>query len=119
MTMTGNFGDLRTRAMTLWVGAIVVGLAVSGCDSSNGNHAEKLTPAKAPDDNALLTQKDGMAYVVVNMAEEDRALSGMDSIAQEEFLIRKGMRVLLSKALSHKPYVGKDQFHLRLIVLDE
>jgi hypothetical protein len=119
MTMTGPLSDLRTRATTLWVCAIVVGLAASGCETSNGNHADKLTPAKAADENELLTQKDGVPYVVVNIADEVRALRGMDSIAQEEVLIRKGLRILVSKALSHKPYAGKDQFQLRLIVLHE
>jgi len=43
----------------------------------------------------------------------------MDWAATAELLIRKGLRILVSKALSHKPYLGKDQFQLRLIVLYE
>jgi hypothetical protein len=103
-----------------WWGALAIalGAAVAGCDSP-GPTAGKLTAVKAEGDPVVLALKDGTPYVTANVADDLPTLSQGDAAAREDALIRRAVQIAIERAVNHKPYAGKDEFVVRLIVLHE
>src|ERR1700754_852258 len=109
---------LTARRLRLTALLFGLGLAVWGCDSKSST-VGKLTAVKAEGDPVLLTLKDGVPYITANVADDLPTFKQGDASTREDALIRQAVGLALKRAANHKPYEGKDQFQVRLIVLYE